>query len=75
MCLLYLKVIYARPLGPKEAFGDLWSPKTTLLTASFLRPKALKDPVDIFDARPREIHYHLQTEARSLMISFSQYVA
>lgn len=31
--------------------------------------------LDIFDARPREIHYHLQTEARSLMISFSQYVA
>ena len=38
MCLLYLKVICARPWGPKEAFGDLKSPKTPLLTASFLRP-------------------------------------
>ena len=28
----------ARPWGPKEAFGDLKSPKTPLLTASFLRP-------------------------------------
>ena len=45
MCLLYLKVICARPWGPKEAFWDLQSPKTPLLTASFLRPKALKDPV------------------------------
>ena len=45
MCLLYLKVICARPWGPKEAFGDLSSPKTPLLLASFLRPKALKDPV------------------------------
>ena len=38
MCLLYLKVICARPWGPKEAFGYLKSPKTPLLTASFLRP-------------------------------------
>ena len=40
MCLLYLKVICARPWGPKEAFGGLISPRTTLLTASFLRPFA-----------------------------------
>ena len=38
LCLLYLKVISARPWGHKEAFGDLKSPKTPLLTASFLRP-------------------------------------
>ena len=29
MCLLYLKVICARPWGSKEAFGDLRSPKTS----------------------------------------------
>ena len=28
----------AHPWGSKESFGDLKSPKTPLLTASFLRP-------------------------------------
>ena len=45
MCLLYLKVICARPWGPKEAFGVLKSPKTPPLTALFLRPFASGHPV------------------------------
>ena len=45
MCLLYLKVICARPWGLKEAFGDLKNPKTPLLTASFLRPFDSGHPV------------------------------
>ena len=45
MCLLYLKVISARPWGHKEAFGDLKSPKTPLLTDQFLRPFDSGHPV------------------------------
>ena len=79
MCLLYLKVICAHPWGPKEAFGDLKSPKIPLLTASFLRPFATGHPVSLSlcqalcQALYQDLNYHIMmlTPVKMVFLSWT----
>ena len=49
LCVSYLKVIYACPWGPWEAFGDLLKSKNIQVRAPFLRPHRSGHPVDTFN--------------------------